>query len=109
MYDIHDIILLIPIILLMIYWWHTSEQKRVAIVGARNYCKERKLQLLDESLVFRKFRVERDLRRRRSLCRVYEFDYSPDGKERHSGEIVLNGLKILRVIVHGDALEITQY
>jgi hypothetical protein len=109
MYNIYDIILLVPVILLMIYWWHTSEQKRVAVVAARDYCKQRKLQLLDESLVFRKFRVERDLQRRRSLCRVYEFDYCPDGKERHTGEIVLRGLKIMRVIVHSDALEITQY
>lgn len=109
MYDIYDIILLIPLVMLLVYWWHTSEQKRVAVVAARNYCSQRKMQLLDESLVFKKFRLERDLLRRRSLCRVYEFDYCPDGNERHTGEIVLNGLKVMRVIVHSDVLEITQY
>lgn len=109
MYDIYDIALLIPVILAAIYWWHTSEQSRVALAAARDYCTQRKLQLLDDSLIFKKFRLERDLKRRRTLCRVYEFDYCPDGKDRLSGEIVLNGVKVMRVILHSDVLEITQY
>lgn len=109
MYSIYDIILVIPLILVVLYWWNTNEQKRIALAAARDYCKQRNLQLLDDSLVFRKLRIERDLRRNRKLCRVYDFDYCPDGKERHTGEIVLTGMRVLRVIVHSDALEITQY
>jgi hypothetical protein len=109
MYDIYDIALLIPLFLLMMYWWRTSEQKSIAIAGARNYCKERQLQLLDESLVFRNFRLERDLRGKRSLCRAYEFDYSKAGEDRHTGIIMLRGYTILRVILHSDVLEITDF
>ena len=40
---------------------------------------------------------------------MYDFDYSPDGRDRRSGEIVLRGNSILRVILQSDVLEITQY
>jgi len=127
MFDIYDIALLIPLSLLMMYWWRTTEQKQVAVAGARAYCKERNLQLLDETLVFKGHRLEKasvystlkalpgpdttkgSRRSRKRLCRVYEFDYSEEGEDRHNGEIVLSGYRILRVILHSDVLEITNY
>ncbi|MEY4641680.1 MAG: hypothetical protein RLZZ227_1674 [Pseudomonadota bacterium] len=109
MYDIYDIALLIPLTLVVMYWWRASGQRSVALIAARAYCKERNLQLLDESLVFTRYRIERDTRRMRRLCRIYEFDYCPDGLERETGEIILSGYSVLRVILHSDALEITDY
>jgi len=109
MYSIYDIMLLLPFVLAAMYWWHISQQKSVAVAAARSYCRERNLQLLDESLVFRKFRWERNLHRQRYLCRVYDFDYCPDGNERKTGEIVVTGFRVLRVILQSDVLDITQY
>ena len=109
MVTIYDIMLLIPFVLAAMYWWHTSQQKSVAVTTARNYCRERNLQLLDDSLVFVKFRLERNLHQQRSLCRIYEFDYSPDGNDRLTGQIVLTGFRVLRVILQSDVLDITQY
>ena len=109
MYTIYDIALLIPCALLLLYWWRASGQKSLAVTAARAYCKNRNLQLLDESLVFTRFRLERDNRNRRRLCRLYEFDYCPDGMERMTGEIIVSGYSVLRVILHSDVLEITDY
>ncbi|MEI7950884.1 MAG: DUF3301 domain-containing protein [Gammaproteobacteria bacterium] len=109
MYSIYDIMLLIPFVLAAMYWWHTSQQKSVAVAAIRSYCRERNLQLLDESPVFVKFRFERNLHQQRCLCRVYEFDYCPDGNERKTGEIVLTGFRVLRIILQSDVLDITQY
>lgn len=109
MFDIYDLALLLPLALLLIYWWRASEQKSVAVAGARSYCQERGLQLLDETLVFSRFRLERNLRGTRRLCRVYEFDYSSAGTDRQVGEIVLSGYSILRVILHSQVLEITDF
>jgi hypothetical protein len=109
MYDIYDLALLIPVILLVIYWWRSSEQHAVAVAAAREYCRERDLQLLDETLQFRRMRLERDARGNKRLCRIYEFDYSMDGKDRHSGEIILTAYVVLRVILHSEVLEITEY
>lgn len=108
-YDIYDVALLIPIALALMYWWRSSGQKDVAVSAARAYCKDRNLQLLDETLVFTRYRVERDSHRKRRLCRIYAFDYCPDGVDRLSGEIILSGYRVLRVILHSDVLEITDY
>jgi hypothetical protein len=127
MYTLHDLLPLFILALLGGYWWRTSEQKRIAVVGARAYCKERGLQLLDETLVFKHHRIEKENRRpptnalppssselihlhpSKLLCRVYEFDYSRGGQDRQSGEIILSGYRILRVILHSEVLEITNY
>lgn len=127
MYTIYDVILLIPLGLFGFYWWRTSEQKRIAVAAARTYCKDRELQLLDETLVFKQHRIEKEIRRppanalpssasapvqlqpRRRLCRVYEFDYSRAGQDRHTGEIIMSGYRVLRVILHSQVLEITNY
>lgn len=109
MYDIYDLILLIPFGLLLMYWWRSSEQKSVAVAAARAYCKNRNLQLLDETLLFKRFSLERNQRNRRRLCRLYEFDYSVAGQDREAGEIILSGFTVLRVILHSDVLEITEY
>ena len=107
--DIYNIALMIPVIIGGMYWWRTVNQKEVAVAAARAYCKDRNLQFLDETLVFTRHRMESDSRRRRRLCRIYEFDYSPQGIERETGEIILSGYRVLRVILHSDVLEITNY
>ena len=109
MYDIYDLALALPLLLLLMYWWSSCGQKSVAVAAARSYCKERELQLLDETLVFYRFRFERDSRNQRRLCRIYHFDYCLTGADRHSGEIILSGYSVLRVILHSGPLEITEY
>ncbi len=109
MVDIYDIAVLVPVALVLLYWWRASGQKNVAVAAARAYCKDRNLQLLDETLVFTRFRIDRDRHNRRRLCRVYEFDYCPDGMDRQTGEIILSGYTVLRAILHGGALEITEF
>jgi hypothetical protein len=109
MYDIYDLALALPVLLLVMYWWTSSDQKSVAVAAARSYCKQRELQLLDETLVFYRFRIQRDSRNHRRLCRIYQFDYCLTGEDRHSGEITLSGYSVLRVILQSGTLEITEY
>ena len=109
MYDIYDLALVLPLILLLMYWWDSSGQKRAAIAAARSFCKQRQLQMLDETLAFRRFRIERDSRNQRRLCRIYHFDYCRTGEDRHVGEIILSGYSVLRVILNSGTLEITEY
>jgi hypothetical protein len=109
MYDIYDLILWSPLILLLAYWWRSSEQKRIAIAAARAYCKERNLQLLDETLLFENFSLDRTWGKGRTLCRKYSFDYCLNGQDRHSGQIILDGYRVFRIILQHGALDITEY
>jgi len=108
MLSLIDVILLFLFILLLAYWWRTSEQKTFAITQAKVYCQQRKVQLLDQTLVFKKLQLHRT-QNHRKLCRVYEFDFSTDGQDRHRGEILLSGFNFVRVILDLEELEITQY
>ena len=109
MYDIYDVITLLLIILVIIYWWRTSEQKSFALVNAKAYCKDREIQLLDETLVFKRFRLAKSPVGKRHLCRAYEFDFCLDGEDRHKGEILISGFHLINIIVETGQLEITQY
>jgi len=91
------------------YWWRISEQKTFAIRNAKEYCKGRNVQLLDQTLVFKGLRFEKTNNKRRKLCRVYEFEFSSNGEDRYQGEIILKGFNFLRVILDLDELEITEY
>ena len=109
MFDIYDLIQWSPLGLLLVYWWRSSEQKRIAVAAARTYCKERNLQLLDETLLFVKFSFDRTWGKHRILCRKYSFDYCLSGEDRHSGEIILHGYRVLRIILQHGALDITEF
>ncbi len=109
MYDIYDVIIFFIFVLLVLYWWRISEQKTFAIRNAKKYCKERSVQLLDQTLVFKGLRFEKVEDKYRKLCRVYEFEFSSNGEDRFKGEIILKGFNFLRVILEMDELEITEY
>lgn len=108
MYSLWDVILFFLFILLVAYWWRSSEQKTFAINQAKHYCQDRQLQLLDQTLQFKKLQFHR-FKHQLKLCRVYEFDFSTNGQDRHQGEILLSGFNFVRVILALDELEITEY
>jgi hypothetical protein len=109
MYDIYDVIIFFIFVLLVMYWWRISEQKTFAIRNAKEYCLERNVQLLDQTLVFQGLRLEKANGKRRKLCRIYEFEFSSNRENRYKGEIILSGFNFLRVILEMDELEITEY
>jgi hypothetical protein len=109
MLTINELAMLLPLLALGAWWWRSRGQHAIAMRGAREYCRERGLQLLDESLVFRNFRIERPLGRKRRLCRVYEFDYSRGGQDRENGLVFLWRDTVLRIILDSEVLEITDY
>ena len=109
MYSLVDVCIFLVFVLLVLYWWRSRELHAQALKCARKYCKERDIQLLDETLMFDKFARSKAGNGRKYLSRIYIFDFCRDGTDRHRGEIILRGNAVLRVMLEGDALEITQY
>ena len=109
MFSLSDLIAFLGLLLLVVYWWRSREQHQLALSSARKYCKEREIQLLDETLVFSKFAMTQASNRRKYFSRVYRFDFCRDGMDRHKGEIILRGYSVLRVMLETEQLEITQY
>ncbi len=109
MYDIYDVIIFFMLVLIIMYWWRTTEQKTFAIRTAKLYCDERDMQLLDQTLVFKKLQFKKNNGHGLKLYRVYEFDFSNNGEDRYKGEIMLSGFNFVRVILEMDKLEISEF
>ena len=109
MYSLTDILLFCGLALAFTYWWRSRELHALALASARHYCKERGIQLLDETLFFDKFTLHRAANKKRYLGRVYSFDFCLDGTDRHKGQIILRGTAVLSVVLETEQLEITQY
>lgn len=84
--------------------WHSAlDSRETANRIARETCSRAVVQLLDGTVAFSGFRLQRDARGRRRLLRTYTFDYTRDGFERAQGFIVLAGLRLEAVGLAGIA------
>lgn len=82
-------------------WHHALEARETANRIAREACSRAVVQLLDDTVAFAGFRLQRDGRGRRVLLRTYTFDYTSDGFERAQGFIVLAGARLQSVGLAG--------
>ncbi len=66
----------------LIFWRSSRMVAEAALRGAKGACEQTGVQLLDQSVAFRRFEFKKGVFRR-----VYTFDYSPNGRERFRGMI----------------------
>ncbi len=77
------------------YWWVTRNAKAHALQVAWHRCRELNLQLLDQSVVLRKSRIQRNENGQLELRRYYDFEFSSTGEERYRGSLVLSGPRLV--------------
>lgn len=80
-------------------WWHGQGVKAFALQKVRKYCEQHGLQLLDETLVLRRFWPARSEQGSIALRRQYRFEFSSTGEYRYKGRIVLLGYRVSSVQV----------
>ena len=73
----------------VIYWRSARIAAEAAFKGAKNACEQTAVQLLDQSVAFRRFEFKKGVFRR-----VYTFDYCPNGRERFRGMIWMRDLRV---------------
>ncbi len=66
----------------LIFWRSARMAAEAAFRGANAACVQTGVQLLDQSVAFRRFEFKKGIFRR-----VYTFDYCPNGRERFRGMI----------------------
>ncbi|MGK9066447.1 DUF3301 domain-containing protein [Stutzerimonas chloritidismutans] len=71
--------------------WHSHGIRERALVAVRRHCKAQDVELLDGNVAFRRIRLLRDARQQRRLARVYGFEFTVTGEQRHQGSIVMFG------------------
>lgn len=70
--------------------WATHARDRVDLVS-REVCRELALQRLDDTVTFERLRVHRDGNGRFACERLFAFEFTVNGADRHLGRVCLRG------------------
>jgi hypothetical protein len=80
-------------------WYDSLNAREKAIAAARSACAADDLLLLDETVAIARLGVGRNDDGAPRLRRVYGFEYSDTGNDRHPGSIVMLGSRVLVINV----------
>ena len=79
------------------YWWNSWKYKGRALGLALEHCGRLNLQLLDQSMVIRGIRPERNASGNLDLRRTYQFEFTSTGEQRYRGMIILSGMELMSI------------
>jgi hypothetical protein len=74
------------LLFVVVNWRNGKIAHEAAIRACRAACTQASVQLLDQTVAFKRFAW-----RKGTLKRIYSFDYSPDGRERFRGIVWMHG------------------
>ncbi|WP_313088553.1 DUF3301 domain-containing protein [Pseudomonas sp.] len=79
------------------WFWHGHGIRERALAAVRRHCELQEVELLDGNVAFRRFGLVRDGRGQRRFARVYGFEFTVTGEQRHQGNIVMFGARPGRI------------
>lgn len=91
MFSLVNLIIIIVIAALTLYWWHNHGFKARALSLALQHCRQLSLQLLDQSVVLRGLWPVLDAHRHWAMRRTYQFEFTSTGEQRYQGWLVILG------------------
>ena len=90
-------------------WLDSLSAREAAVAAAKAACGSEDLLLLDDTVAIARLRFARDGDGVLRIQRVYGFEYSDTGNDRHSGSIVMLGSRVLVINImrrQGPALKL---
>jgi hypothetical protein len=81
------------------YVYQSIRVRELALAAARRACRDAGVQLLDQTVSMQRLSASRDSEQRWRLWRQYRFEYSANGYERHSGNIIMLGKRLQAVVM----------
>ena len=90
-------------------WLDSLKAREAAVAAVRAACRAEDLLLLDDTVAIARLRFARDGEGVLSMQRVYGFEYSDTGNDRHSGSVVMLGSRIVVINItlrHGPSLKV---
>ena len=92
-----ELLIIICIGAALLYWQSAVRCKEIAVKAARKECELCGVQLLDQTVQQMKVSMSRDVSGQWRMWREYGFEYSHDGDDRYSGNLILLGQQLKRV------------
>ncbi|UTW05867.1 DUF3301 domain-containing protein [Pseudomonas benzenivorans] len=77
--------------------WHAHGLRERALALVKQHCAKAEVELLDGNVALRKITLLADARGRKRLARVYGFEFTVTGEQRHVGSIVMFGQHLGRI------------
>ena len=71
--------------------WHNHGLRERALERVKQHCKKLDIDLLDENVALKKIGLVPDANGRKRLARVYDFEFTVTGEQRHTGTITQFG------------------
>lgn len=81
----------------VLYWASAVNARDRARLHARDFCQRQQWQLLDQTVTLASLWPVRSESGLLQWQRRYRFDFSPDGGQRRSGELIMQGTKITAI------------
>jgi hypothetical protein len=82
--------------------WHNHGLREKALARVKQHCERLELELLDENVAFKRFSLARDAQGRKRFARIYGFEFTVTGEQRHPGTITQFG-------AHSAQIELAPY
>ncbi|MDY7562634.1 DUF3301 domain-containing protein [Pseudomonas sp. 10B1] len=71
--------------------WHSHGLRERALARVKQHCAKLDIELLDGNVALRRLTFARDANGRKRLARVYNFEFTVTGEQRHPGTITMFG------------------
>ncbi|VXC71020.1 conserved hypothetical protein [Pseudomonas sp. 9AZ] len=97
MIDLFDVFLLMLFATACAWLWHAHGLREHALGLVKQHCVKSDIELLDENVALRRLALLPDARGRKRLARVYGFEFTVTGEQRHVGSITLFGKQLGRI------------
>ncbi|NQD96632.1 DUF3301 domain-containing protein [Pseudomonas sp. CrR25] len=77
--------------------WHAHGLRERALLLVKQHCAKVDVELLDGNVALRRIALLADAHGRKRLARVYGFEFTVTGEQRHAGSIVMFGPQLGRI------------
>jgi len=97
MIDLFDVLLLMLFATACAWLWHAHGLRERTLSLVKQHCAKADIELLDENVALRRLALLPDARGRKRLARVYGFEFTVTGEQRHAGSVVMFGRQLGRI------------
>ena len=77
--------------------WHNHGMRERALERVKQHCNKLDIELLDENVALKKIAFIPDAKGNRRLARVYNFEFTVTGDQRHTGTITQFGAHSVKI------------
>lgn len=93
-----DLLVIALPIMAFAWWWTGSKTHELATALARQACKQRQLQFLDQTTALTQLKPARNTKGAFCWLRTYQFEFTDQGQFRDAGIVIMHGQQLKEIV-----------